>query len=418
MFIKSNLVALALALTASATPLLEGVGTPITLEKRVGLSTSSGFLDHAKAAKQVVRDRNKHRRNLMNLKRNVGAEFMNKGAHIPPIANLTNSHHKRQSEQLTDYENDSYWAGSITIGSDKQSFLVDFDTGSSDLWVPSSKCKGSSCKSKKEYNAASSSTAAHKPGTFTIEYGDGSKVSGPVYTDTVTVAGVTAHNQYFSPVTSVSSYFADGEKDGVLGLAFPEISNLHQSPFLTTAKAQGAVKAGVFAFKLDASGSELYLGGTNPKLYKGAIEYHPVVGAGFWQIGGMEVENGDQVIASGAQAIVDSGTSIIYGPPASVAALYETIPESRVYDSANGLYEFPCAAVPADFGFSWGGKTWTIEPVNFILGRVGNMCVGAVAGVDLGLGDGVWLLGDSFMKNVYSVFSFDKKAVGFAQLKQ
>ena len=60
-------------------------------------------------------------------------------------------------------------------------------------------------------------------------------------------------------------------------------------------------------------------------------------------------------------------------------------------------------------------------------------CVGAIAGQDLGLGDNVWLLGDryalfptqffplltepqSFMKNVYSVFSFEQNAVGFAAL--
>ncbi|KAI0743577.1 hypothetical protein C8Q80DRAFT_1272253 [Daedaleopsis nitida] len=46
-----------------------------------------------------------------------------------------------------------------------------------------------------------------------------------------------------------------------------------------------------------------------------------------------------------------------------------------------------------------------------------DVCVGAIAGVDMGLGDNVWLLGDYFMKNVYSVFSIDKNAVGFAQLK-
>ena len=43
-------------------------------------------------------------------------------------------------------------------------------------------------------------------------------------------------------------------------------------------------------------------------------------------------------------------------------------------------------------------------------------CVGALAGQDLGLGSNVWLLGDSFLKNVYSAFSFDDDAVGFAAL--
>lgn len=69
-------------------------------------------------------------------------------------------------------------------------------------------------------------------------------------------------------------------------------------------------------------------------------------------------------------------------------------------------------------------------------------CVGTLAGQNLGLGNNTWLLGDryvarcplwphvcyvavarltglnnSFMKNVYSVFSFHKGAVGFATLK-
>lgn len=74
---------------------------------------------------------------------------------------------------------------------------------------------------------------------------------------------------------------------------------------------------------------------------------------------------------------------------------------------------------------------------SFNLGEVGSgQCVGALAGQDIGLGANVWLLGDrcffrlasihiweglttshSFMKNVYTAFSFDQNAVGFAALK-
>ena len=59
------------------------------------------------------------------------------------------------------------------------------------------------------------------------------------------------------------------------------------------------------------------------------------------------------------------------------------------------------------------------SPCSFNLGETSSgsgKCVGALAGQDLGLGDDVWLLGDSFMKNVYSAFSFDDDAVGFAPL--
>ena len=86
------------------------------------------------------------------------------------------------SVSLTDQDDDEEWTGGITIGTPAQSFVIDFDTGSSDLWVPNSSCK--SCSGKHLYNPSKSSTESKKSGTFQIEYGDGSTVSGPIYTDT------------------------------------------------------------------------------------------------------------------------------------------------------------------------------------------------------------------------------------------
>ena len=134
---------------------------------------------------------------------------------------------KRQKETLTDQNQDEEWTGPISIGSNKQQFTIDFDTGSSDLWVPNSKCTSSVCRGKHTYKSTSSSTSKSQKGTFQIQYGDGSTVSGPVYQDTVTVAGVTAKNQYFSPVTTLSDSFSNDPIDGILGLAYPTISNLN-----------------------------------------------------------------------------------------------------------------------------------------------------------------------------------------------
>lgn len=94
--------------------------------------------------------------------------------------------------------------------------------------MPSLSCKCSTCHDKKKYNPASTSTGKKQNGTFCIKYGDSSTVSGPEYTDTVTVAGVSATNQYFSPVTTLSSSFVHDIIDGILGLAYPAISNLGQ----------------------------------------------------------------------------------------------------------------------------------------------------------------------------------------------
>ncbi len=42
--------------------------------------------------------------------------------------------------------------------------------------------------------------------------------------------------------------------------------------------------------------------------------------------------------------------------------------------------------------------------------------MGSVTGADLGIGSNIWILGDSFMKNVYTAFDFDNNQVGFATL--
>ena len=84
------------------------------------------------------------------------------------------------SDSLNDNQ-DEEWDGPVSIGTPAEQFTIDFDTGSSDLWVPSSSCRG--CEASHSYKASSSSTSEEQSGTFEIEYGDGSEASGPIYTD-------------------------------------------------------------------------------------------------------------------------------------------------------------------------------------------------------------------------------------------
>jgi hypothetical protein len=46
--------------------------------------------------------------------------------------------------------------------------------------------------------------------------------------------------------------------------------------------SQGKVSKGEFAFKLSDTGSELFLGGVNPALYKEPIYWTPVFQQGYW----------------------------------------------------------------------------------------------------------------------------------------
>jgi cathepsin D len=156
---------------------------------------------------------------------------------------------------------------------------------------------------------------------------------------------------------------------------------MEADPFFTTAFKQGAVSSNEFGFYLNTSGSELFLGGTNPSHYTGGIEYHAVnSSSGFWQISGGSASVDGTRTNSGFHAIIDSGTSIagipfcccvaelykqgttiMYGPPSAVKAFYAHVPHSKPFDPVYGFYSFPCNSVPA-VSFSWGGKDWRISP--------------------------------------------------------
>ena len=206
MFCKAALISVALALIASATPIAQPNGVRIPIQKRGSLKNEDGTFNAEKVARELVRVQkyvlpppplppmhhrtdlpplpppplhSKHRQNLINLKQNVGEHAFNKGASIKPIARLP-AHVKRGGVPLTDQQNDLLWTGQIAIGTNNQKFTVDFDTGSSDLWIPSKSC--SSCGSHNKYDPSHS--GKKQSGSFSIGYGDGSTASGKPYTDT------------------------------------------------------------------------------------------------------------------------------------------------------------------------------------------------------------------------------------------
>lgn len=205
MFCKAALITVALALLAVANPVARepapAKGLRIPLRKPRSLKQSDGTFDHARAVHEIVKTkkfvsyyflisqtsdsvhlRSKHRSNLIALERNAGREAFPEGAEIKPIATAPAALQKRGAVKLQDQDQDLEWTGEVDIGTPAQKFTIDFDTGSSDLWVPSSSCK--SCDGQHSYNPSKSSKSKKQSGSFTISYGDGSSASGTPYTDT------------------------------------------------------------------------------------------------------------------------------------------------------------------------------------------------------------------------------------------
>ncbi|KAI1794939.1 acid protease [Ganoderma leucocontextum] len=459
MFCKATLIVVALSLMASANPIVRKP-TSISLAKRGGLTNTDGTFNIAKAINEITRQKNKHRQNLQAIQKNrrhghhgggpSGAPTLTAtgtisatepgipietstvlstgtisepspttvtptGTAVPPSAP---SGATVGSVPLTDQNGDSLWTGQLTIGNPPQSFVVDFDTGSADLWVPSASCQH--CGGQNAYDPSTSSESQPENGSFQISYGDGSSTSGTPFSDTVIVGGVTVSRQFLAAVTEESSEFQSEPIDGIMGMGLPALSNLQTTPFFYTAMQQGVVPDTTFAFKLAQSGSELTIGGTNSDSFTGDIEYHPLSSTiGYWIIGGGSVTVNGQAPSSisAFQTIIDSGSTLITAPTAAAEAFWQTVQGANQLEQ--GIYTFPCDSVP-EVAFSWGGNSWSISANDLNLGPMeegSSDCAGAITGADLGLGDDVWLLGDTFMKNVYTVFNADQSgSVGFAQL--
>ncbi|KAF7346076.1 Acid protease [Mycena sanguinolenta] len=321
---------------------------------------------------------------------------------------------KRQTEPLTDFEED-LWFGTITVGTPPQTFTVDFDTGSSDTFLPAVGCDDT-CDGHTLYDTAASSTAVNTNDPFFLQFGAGN-ATGTIFTDTVTVAGLTAQSQAIGASNHYSVEFEEANfpPDGLVGMAFESLSVFGDNPLFSTLVNQGTVPP-VFGVRLTDSGSELLLGGVDPKLFTGAFRNVSLIEEDFYATALQALEVNNRIIATVngiLPAIVDTGTTLLIGDVDGVEILYSAIPGAL--DASGvlgpGFFVVPCDNIPT-VGVTIGGQSFNVAPDIFNLGVLeDNFCVGGVVSSE---GIPFWVLGDIFLRNFYAVFDQGNALVGFA----
>ncbi|KAJ7698049.1 aspartic peptidase domain-containing protein, partial [Mycena rosella] len=357
------------------------------------------------------------------------------------------------------------------IGGQYFSFLV--DTGSSDTWVVQ---KGFNCTGGKGnpvpqlscgfgtsgFDTDESQTFLPFPDvTYVNMFGNGDSVHGPVGFYTFKVGGLSVYQEIGVP--NVATYKGDNISSGILGLAFPNLTNgiiLFRNPakFLQTtglsmirfffiAVKENKVKSPVFSVAVDRSPFSPVEQANNTLVRNlgflsfGGIAPVPVVntsvtvpiqgysadgtpsnapGAKFLfhtiDIDSCPFPGSTGLVTASNNTIFDTGTSLNIVPTDVAAAYAAAFNSPAVLTSIPGTdlegFAVDCNAEAPEFLVPIGGKTFSIDPRDQIvsLGEDDSRKIICASGTQpsslLAKNSGsVFLLGDVFLHNVVATFN-------------
>ncbi|BGO99622.1 hypothetical protein NBRC10513v2_004703 [Rhodotorula toruloides] len=320
----------------------------------------------------------------------------------------------------------------VSIGTPSQTFNTLLDTGSADLWVYDTKT-GST---QPEWDASKSSTAVTSPQIpWSIKYGKGSQ-SGFLNQDTVSLGGYTVNDTIFAAADTLNDAFTYYPISGLFGLGFGAISASGYAPWFERLLNSDALAQPYFSLFLvrasdltnEAEGSigggQMCIGCIDSSKFTGDINWNPVLSDGFWSVSMDGIEtNGKIVPGTATRAAIDSGTTLIQLPPSAADAFYSSIPGAQLANTtSSGLYIIPCTTTFSSLSLVFNGTRYEIPPQDLLraISRDETECVLTIAASSAKDVDGseLAIVGDVFLKNAYSIFSYSyngSPAVGFAR---
>lgn len=323
---------------------------------------------------------------------------------------VDNSNSTNPEVIISDFMGAQYY-GEIALGTPPQPFKVVFDTGSSNIWVPSKKCWSAACFVHKTYNSGNSKSYAANGTVLDIKYGSGA-ISGFFSNDVVGLGGLSADDIAFGEATKLKGLsFIAARFDGILGMGFRAISVGGAITVIEALKEQNKIESAKFAFYLSrntGSSSRLIIGGSNPAYYSGDLKYYPLISETYWVIAmnGFKVGDADIVVT---KAILDTGSSVCVGHPDIINPILAKVGEVKA-DCSN-LDQLPNVIV------NISGDEFVLTPNEYVLkaGLFGvTQCIAGFLPMELPWKDTV-ILGDTFLKTYYAEFDMSEKRVGLAK---
>ncbi|KAE8453042.1 hypothetical protein EG329_012229 [Mollisiaceae sp. DMI_Dod_QoI] len=328
---------------------------------------------------------------------------------IMPAATPSQASSAGIDQDGTDY---SYFA-QVQLGSSSTPMYMLLDTGAGSSWIMGSTCNSGPCSIHSLYNPSTSTTYKALDQSFGVSYGSGS-VSGTLGTDTLTLAGLKLP-MTLGIVNYTSNDFNAFPMDGILGLSLDKSSD---PSFLETLIASKALKSNIFGISLNRASDgpntgEINFGTPDTSRFSGSLTYASVSssGGGFWAVPMANVGVGTtQSGITTKLAYIDTGTSFIFCNEGDAKAFHALVPGATTTD--NETYHVPCTTTTS-VSFTFGSTTYNVSSKDWVSQPSNGVCTSNIYGHDIVGGN--WLLGDTFLKNVYVVFDADQSRVGFAQ---
>jgi hypothetical protein len=333
--------------------------------------------------------------------------------------------------------------------------MVQLDTGSSNLWVPSAdsvECKHHPviCAATGTYSSNKSSTYQLMNADFYAQYGTPEIDIGDYVSDTVHINGVSLPNVTFGLALKESGA---GDSFGILGVGytmneggyrFNHNTSLVYPTVLDQLVTSGTIDRHVFSLFLNdqaAGKGSILFGGVDSGKYTGALTALPIIQNNYngtmvyleYRVAltsiSINSETGNSVLTSSNfsnAALLDSGTTSMDLPMSVAQAIYSGLGAKNL---SSTTYVTSCVYMNSNstLSFQFGGPTGPTVNVSFAeilvptgtnFGDGDEICEIRIAGVPdaTSQADGI-VLGDAFLRAAYLVYDLDNNEIAIAQAK-
>ncbi|KAI0268191.1 acid protease [Gloeopeniophorella convolvens] len=319
--------------------------------------------------------------------------------------------------------NDMIYIANITVGGN--AYRVQLDTGSSDLWI-----KGQNTPLPNSEQTAT---------LYNLSYGIG-WAYGHISYSSAEFAGIPIPKQAFLDVSSAQNPALTYGTSGILGLGFTSLSSIDAMVNGTGSSSGRSLLYNLFndnphepnfiAFSLQRSSDPtdevegtFLIGEVDPEYAavnnSAPIHTFPENSPMRWNLLLDAILVGPQAVpvtstvagapSNRAVALLDSGTSYTYLPKDVCQAIYGNVPGAKL-DQASGTWDVPCDA-EIDLALQFDGQIFPVHPLDVVpksLTEPGK-CMGSFIPQDfssVGAGNFDMIVGDNFLRSVYSVYDF------------